>query len=170
MLLVNTTTRETVTDGDFYRLFADTSFPYPLTNEVAAPFGYALLEDGAHPTLGPNQYEVMVGVAEIGGQWLTIYEARDYTPEQIEEQLQKQRERMVVTPFQAKAALFNAGLLDDVEAAVLAAETPTLVKLAWVNAVEFRRMSPMIVELASTLNLTDDQLDALFEAAANIVV
>lgn len=165
MLLVNTQTMETVTDGEFYRLFADTSFPFPLTDEVAGNFGYAFVEDGTHPSLNTNQYEVMVGVKEIDGQWFTVYETREFTQAELDAQLEKQRERMIVSPFQAKAALFNAGLLDDVEAVVLAAETPTLIKLAWVNAVEFRRTSPMIAQLATALNMTDEQLDTLFHDA-----
>lgn len=86
-----------------------------------------------------------------------------------EPNLDAQRAQMIVSPFQAKAALFNAGLLDDVEALVLAPETPTLVKLAWVNTTEFRRTSTMVMQLATALNMTDEQLDELFIAASAIV-
>lgn len=85
-----------------------------------------------------------------------------------EPDLDAQRAQMSVTPFQAKAALFNAGLLDDVETLIAAAETSTLTKLAWANAVEWRRTSPMLSELSASLNMTDEQLDALFIAAAAI--
>jgi hypothetical protein len=76
---------------------------------------------------------------------------------------------LVVTKFQAKAALLNAGLLDDVEAAVAAADA--LTKLAWADAQEFRRRSPLIADLAAALDppLTSEQLDALFVAASTIV-
>ena len=42
-----------------------------------------------------------------------------------------------VTPFQAKAALLQAGLLDAVLAAIAAA--PRITQLAWAEATEFRR-------------------------------
>ncbi len=82
------------------------------------------------------------------------------------EELEKQRAQMVVSRFQARAALLNAGLLDAVETAVSQADGIT--KLAWSDAQEFRRNSPTIAALASVVGLTDDQLDALFTAAAQI--
>lgn len=72
----------------------------------------------------------------------------------------------VVSPFQAKAALLAAGLLDDVEAAIV--QAPDLVRLAWSEAVEFRRGSPSVVAMAQGLGWTEQQLDALFVAAAEI--
>jgi hypothetical protein len=78
------------------------------------------------------------------------------------------RARMVVSPFQAKAALANAGLLATAEAAV--AQAGTVVQLAWDEAVEFRRLSPSIVALGASIGLTDEQLDNLFIAARSITV
>jgi hypothetical protein len=71
-----------------------------------------------------------------------------------------------VTPFQAKAALLQAGLLDAVLAAIAAA--PRISQLAWAEATEFRRNSPTVLSLASTLGLTGAQLDDLFRAAKGI--
>lgn len=72
----------------------------------------------------------------------------------------------VVSRFQAQAALYQAGLLEQAEAAVLAAGP--LAKLAWDNAQEFRRTSPTINGLAAALGLSSEQIDALFIAAAQI--
>lgn len=72
-----------------------------------------------------------------------------------------------VTRFQALAALSNAGLLANAQAAVNASTNP-LVPLAWNNAQTFDRASPTIAALATALNLTSAQLDALFIAAAGI--
>lgn len=72
----------------------------------------------------------------------------------------------IVSRFQALAALHIAGLLTSVEAAV--AQADTLTQLAWANAQEFRRDSAMLLTLAATLGLTDEQLDNLFIAAAQI--
>lgn len=79
-----------------------------------------------------------------------------------------QRERMVVSPFQAKAALHQAGMLQAVEEMMEHPGTAEFTRLAWSSASEFRRLSPMVVEMASTLNLTDQQLDDLFKLAATI--
>jgi hypothetical protein len=85
------------------------------------------------------------------------------TPEEI---LAAERAPMVVSRFQAKAALLGAGLLDQVNAAL--AEADPVAQLAWAEAVEFRRTSPTILGLAVTIGLTDEQLDELFRAAAQI--
>lgn len=74
----------------------------------------------------------------------------------------------VVSRFQARVALFLAGLLDDVEAMMAAPETPALAKLAWADAQEFERASPTIAAMAGQIGLTDAQLDELFITAAGI--
>jgi hypothetical protein len=73
-----------------------------------------------------------------------------------------------VTRFQARAALHLAGLLEQVEALMAHPDTPMLAKLAWADAMEFKRTSPTIASLASTLGLSDAALDDLFTVAAGI--
>lgn len=80
--------------------------------------------------------------------------------------LARERAAMVVSKFQAKAALMQAGLLDGIEVFLETADP--IVKLAWTDATEFRRQSPSIAALASGAGLTDDMLDDLFRAAAQI--
>lgn len=72
----------------------------------------------------------------------------------------------VVSRFQARAALLQAGLLEQAETAVAAGDA--LGQLAWVDAQEFRRQSPTVAAIADALGLTNDQLDDLFRAAALI--
>lgn len=95
---------------------------------------------------------------------------RDYTPEEEAAAdalaVSSMREAMVVSRFQARAALLGAGLLAQVEAAVAAADPVT--QMAWADAIEFRRNSPTIAALSSAIGLTDTQLDDLFNAAAQI--
>lgn len=74
----------------------------------------------------------------------------------------------VVSKFQAKAALHGAGLLESVDGLMLSPNTPTLAKLAWADAQEFRRTSPTVAAMAQALGLDDAALDALFTAAAAI--
>ena len=72
-----------------------------------------------------------------------------------------------VTAFQARAALYNAGLLATVEAAV-AASTDEVLKLAWGHALHFDRNSPTIAAMAAALGLSDTDVDNLFVAASQI--
>lgn len=66
------------------------------------------------------------------------------------------------------AALMDAGLLGDVQMAL--EDAGPLAQLAWAEASEFRRNSYTIIALALGLGLTDEQVDALFSAAAQIEV
>ncbi len=97
-------------------------------------------------------------------------ETREYTASEIEAfnaaYLASERARMVVSRFQAMAALMDAGLLSSVNTA-LAGAGP-LAQLAWAEATEFRRNSPTIAGLAAGLGLSDTQVDDLFRAAALI--
>lgn len=74
-----------------------------------------------------------------------------------------------VTAFQAKAALDAAGLYDAVEAMMADAATPRIYKLAWREAQVFRRDSPTVLAMASTLGLTSAQVDDLFINAVSMV-
>lgn len=73
---------------------------------------------------------------------------------------------LTVSRFQAKAALLQAGLLDQVEAAVANADPIT--QLAWAEALGFERQSPAILGIAQTLGWTAEQLDGLFSQAVRI--
>ena len=74
----------------------------------------------------------------------------------------------IVSRFQARAALFNAGLFEQVETLIANPTTDPLVKFAWADAQEFRRSSPTIASLAAALGMTDEQVDDLFKAAQKI--
>ena len=73
-----------------------------------------------------------------------------------------------VTPFQAKLALADSGLLAAVETLMADPATPLRTRLAWQEALGFERGSDMITSMAALLGLSDAQLDALFIAAAQI--
>lgn len=82
--------------------------------------------------------------------------------------LLSERQGMVVSRFQAKAALTQAGLMPQIEAIMQNPETSVIVNLAWQDALEFRRTSLVINDLAAALGLTETQVDDLFRAAALI--
>ena len=80
--------------------------------------------------------------------------------------LRKRREKMKVTRFQAKAALLEAGLLDDIQAVIDASED-SMIALAWGEA-GFERLSPFVEQIQGALGLADQQLDELFDAAGGV--
>jgi hypothetical protein len=73
-----------------------------------------------------------------------------------------------ISPAQARLALLDAGLLDQVEAAVAAGSRAT--QIAWEMATSIERNSPTVAALSAALGLTDTQLDDLFTTAAAIRV
>lgn len=80
----------------------------------------------------------------------------------------------VASRLQAKAALLQMGLLDQVEALMVGMDPMT--RLAWTEAVEFRRSSPLLNGLAPYLAwpdgtaLSELDLDELFNLAQTIEV
>ena len=69
-----------------------------------------------------------------------------------------------ITPAQAKAQLYEMGLLDDAEALV-ASHPYALVRIYWNSALQFDRDNAYIAALAYELGI-DDQLDDLFRTAS----
>ncbi|MEQ7870756.1 hypothetical protein V6R97_08890 [Chromohalobacter salexigens] len=78
------------------------------------------------------------------------------------------RKATVVSAFQARAALTQAGYMDDVKAHMADPATDSFTVLAWESATEVRRNSPTVKELAGFLGLSDEQVDDLFRFALTI--
>ena len=76
---------------------------------------------------------------------------------------------MIVSRFQALAALMQAGLLQDVTDWANAPTTDPLHKLAFETATEFSITSATMTAGAAALGWSNEQLQALFEAASEIV-
>lgn len=76
----------------------------------------------------------------------------------------KSRVPQSVTMRQARLALLGAGLLDDVEAAIVNAGPAA--KIEWDYATEVQRSSGLVPAMAAALGMTDVQIDALFTEAA----
>lgn len=181
-------TGQVVTEYEFRQLNNTTSFPDTLTPDILNDFGVDPVLTAPQPTLDEFQVVAMDGcVQDAKGNWVENWVVKPmfvaYTDENGNKisvasqkaaytaaRLEEKRRNMVISPLQAKIALYNAGLLDDVEAYIGAAETSVTVKLAWANATEFRRLSPMVTNIAGVLKLTDTQLDELFDAGTQIVV
>ena len=72
----------------------------------------------------------------------------------------------IVSRFQGRAALLQAGYLDDVEAYMLTADP--FEREAWNSITEMRRSSPMTIKIGTLLGLTDEMMDDIFRFAETI--
>jgi hypothetical protein len=82
----------------------------------------------------------------------------------------------IVSRFQARAAMMLSAATDGESEnllvqmdAMVAGQPDPMVKLAWAEAVEWRRDSPSVNGLAQAAGLSDEDLDNLFRAAAGII-
>jgi hypothetical protein len=157
--------------ADYRAIFPDVSFT------EAGPDLAWLKENSCLPVTVWKAYNAETQVLEpctpyIDGDTVYTVDVVDLTPEQIAEkqaaELLAKRQAMIVTPYQAKVVLLDAGQLDEVEAAV-AASTDPKVKLAWTNAIQYQRLSPLVEEMQKAIGWSDADLDLLFEAAQKIV-
>lgn len=75
-----------------------------------------------------------------------------------------------VTPMQAKFALAELGLYQNVVDALAALPEPnkTKAKIGWESALDFKRDNALILMIAQALGWTEQQLDELFTLAATI--
>ena len=103
------------------------------------------------------------------GEWVEA-ETAEQREAREEAEAQAERERldaMTATRFQAKAAMDDAGLLDQVEEYMAGEDVPRRVKLAWQEA-SFRRGSNMVNQIGAELGLSEADMDNLFLAAKEI--
>jgi hypothetical protein len=156
--------------GDMLADNPTVSFAQPISLETAADFNTYLVEEIPQPAYDSiTQNLIWTNPDFVGGVWVQTWAVEPATPEEIEQRLQQKRQAMIVTPFQAKVALLNAGVLDEVQALISAPTTDLKIVLAWSNVTRFERLSPMVAGIATALGWTDEELDDLFDAAAQIV-
>ena len=132
-------------------------------------FGFAL--ESRYPTAYPVFYGTcaddadtsLPGVLEVLDQ--AGYEAA------LAGEMTARRAKLVVTMRQARRALLDAGLLDQVDAAIAAIADATerrQAEIDWEYATTVERLWPWVQTLGAALELSEAQLDALFEQAATL--
>ena len=143
--------------GQLRRDNPNTSFPSQPSLEILAqynmyPLEYAEQPDTTYVSLGPIEL--------IDGVWTQTFIGSEPTIESL-------RENMVVTARQARLALLDASLLSQVDVAIQAMPEPdkTQVSIEWEYATEIERTSPWVIAMGQALNLSETELDALFEVA-----
>jgi len=77
---------------------------------------------------------------------------------------------MIVTPRQARLALLGAGKLADIETAIAALDNPTktAVQIEWEYARTIERTSAWVIAMTQALNMTEEEIDTLFEIATQL--
>lgn len=132
-------------------------------------FGFAL--ESRYPTAYPVFYGTcaddadtsLPGVLEVIDQ--AGYEAA------LAGEMTARRAKLVVTMRQARRALLDAGLLDQVDAAIAAIADATerrQAEIDWKYATTVERLWPWVQTLGAALGLTAEAMDALFEQAATL--
>lgn len=71
-----------------------------------------------------------------------------------------------VTPRQVRLLLLQQNLLANVETMIAQQDEST--KITWQYALEFRRNDPLLNQLATNLNLTQEQIDQFFITASQL--
>lgn len=170
MFIAKVENNQIVAQGDSSGFFPNVSFP----NGV--PDLAWLAEQSFYPIVShsfdQNTQKLNPVAPYFQGDQVFIDEVVALTPEEIAAReaaaLEAKRAGMNVSPFQAKAALLQTDKLDIVEALMDDASTQPVAKLAWHNAIEYRRLSPLVTAISEHLGWTDQDLDDLFELAATI--
>lgn len=138
------------------------SFALPLDPGSLATYGAVEVSEVSPPP-APEGHEVVEGTPELNaGVWQQTWQLQALPPLPTP---------TIVTMRQAQRALYDAGLLDSVEAAI-ASFPGTLgdkARIDWRTAQEVKRNDPIVQALIPSLGLTEPQLDDLFVAAAAIV-
>jgi hypothetical protein len=114
----------------------------------------------------PTHHPVVETIVAHGGEFSIGPEPEVETPNPPEESGVPRS----VTMAQARIALLNAGLLDQIEEGInnLPESMKRTVLIAWEKSPHVSRNGNLVMMLADDFGLTEEQLDALFVAAAAI--
>lgn len=145
----------------------------------------AMVED--KPNLDPDTQKLVEQTVQENGEWFIRYEAFDLTEQELSDRATAKRQNMTVERWSFATAAMAAGIITAEEAqawgpgnslpaaidqAISAAVTdPTELAAAKVRALaapKINRLNPLIEILRGALNLTPEQADDLFAAAAQI--
>lgn len=97
-MLVKTTSFKIVTEAAFRSTHPNVSFPSPLTDEILAPFGYAVLNMTTPPAYDSWTHRLVEGTPEQReGKWYQtwVLEAVTHTPEEETERARQHAEARI---------------------------------------------------------------------------
>lgn len=140
-----------------------------LTPDRVERFGVHQLKLVTPPYYNPATQKREHGPALlIDGVWTQNYIVSDLTADEIE--AMRPPVPQSITMRQARLALLNAGLLDDVEAAIITMDEPqrTQTQIEWEYAQTVQRDNALVAALGPKLGLDDAAIDSLFSMAATL--
>jgi hypothetical protein len=153
--------------SDLFKDNKNVSFPDNINDDLLSDYNvFPLIE-----TQKPLGDVVVEGLPKFeDGHWIQTWVIRDYTEEEIQQNLNQKRQNMVVTMRQARLALRQVNMLNFVEDGLNMLPEPdrTDAKIEWEYAQEVERLRPFVLTLQPLLGLTDEQLDYLFELAKTL--
>lgn len=121
------------------------------------------IRSGTHEAVSADAPELFVGGAlRYDGEW-SIHN-RAALDEHLT-MLRKMETPKSISARQARLVLLGAGLLDEIEALL---STHRAYQIEWEYATEFDRDHPLIVEIATQLGLSDEEVDNLFIAGGTL--
>jgi hypothetical protein len=146
----------------------NTSFPSVLTDEILNPIGFAIVHEVEKP-VGDVVSEGDPVLDEITGKWYQTWEVRDFTPDEVADNLEAERQEMVITKRQGRQQIIIMGLLDAVQTAINSITDPVqraLIQSYWDDSTEYRRTHQSMIDLAPAVGISDTELDQAFRDAA----
>lgn len=163
--------RRFANDYEVRREFPNIAFPQVLTNVELDGLGIYELLEGSIPSYDPmSENLIEIAPALIGSSWTRQWHVETASPEEIQERYKATVPEMV-TRAQGKVALIQAGLWNAVVSAVDAIVDPVEKEIALValnDTVTWQRNSPFLNQMAEALDISEQAMDALFIAAAQI--
>jgi hypothetical protein len=146
---------------DLKRDNREVSFPTDMTGFDTSDWYCYPVQDTTPPE-APGMVAVRIMPVQIDGVWYEQWELVDAPPEPVPD---------VVSMRQARLALLQVGLLDQVDAAIMAIEDPTArreAEITWQYSTEVMRTDPLVAQLAATFGLSESEVDDLFRLAATL--
>lgn len=132
-------------------------------------FGFAL--ESRYPTPHPIMYGACPDDAETNLPGVLGVISKAAYQQALADEMTARRSRIVVSKRQARLALLQVGLLDNVEAAINGISDELQrrqAQISWEYADEIRRLDAWVAILGGALNLDDAALDELFAQAATL--
>ena len=174
------------TQGEIRRMNPNVSLPRVWTQATLEGLGVDPVLGGEKPEVGDYEVVVKDAVTQVNGNWTQQYKTAPMftaTPDAtVEEQiaeyeaskLQKRRESMSATNENLRLQLDQIGVYGVMSAAVATLDAKadfegvdvTPYAIHWGFATTINRLDDWVVEVAQAADITDEQLDELFEAAS----
>ncbi len=116
-----------------------------------------LKEDGTY-SVPVKQEQIEILAEKIGG--VIVYE----------DKVNNEQEKVPVSVerWKARLALREAGILEQIELTMADENTNVVAREAWVGAASFRRDSVTVASIASSFNMSNQEIDELFIKADKI--